>query len=78
MVEFKTHYLGCDHKGNSYRLYFADDLWLVIEQRNDHGTFLTGFLELDEAIDFLDQMGCDIEELRPSMSFAEQSAWAGY
>ena len=65
MVEFKERFLSCDGKGNTYRLYFIDDLWIVLEQRNARGTFMTGFLSTNEAIDYLYEAGCDIDKLRP-------------
>ena len=65
MVEFFERFLGCDKANNTYRLYFLDDLWVVLEQNNRGGTFMTGFLTQDKAIDYLDMVGCDISELRP-------------
>lgn len=73
MTEFKEYFMNCDARGNSYRLYPVEGIWLILEQRNDQGTFLTGFLELEEAIDCLYSLGCDIDELRPPERLAE--AW---
>lgn len=69
--EFNEEFLTNDARGNSFRLYLVDDIWLVLEQRNAHGTFLTGFLSKDEAVDFLYEVGADIEEIRPSELYAE-------
>jgi hypothetical protein len=71
MEEYKEFFMSCDSKGNSYRLYQAEGIWLVLEQKNTYGTFLTGFLEFSEAVDALYLAGCDIDELRPPEQWAE-------
>jgi len=69
--EFNEMFTNCDSKGNSYRMYLVDDIWLILEQRNAFGTFLTGFLTKEEATDYLYELGVDIDELRPPDRFAE-------
>ncbi len=73
MEQYKEIFMNCNYKGDSYRLYFADDLYIVAEILRNGGFYMYGFATKDEAIDFIDEQGANIDELRPQEPWAE--AW---